>query len=145
MFTHFAEFQTKANPTAVFAQLDDVAQTPRWLSRCVSIAQTSGGDRAVGTTLLYTYREGSREGTMTGRIAVRDVGQALRYEYSDKLLDVTVAFQMTAKDGGCWVRHDITIAPKSFFMKFMMPLIGMMTRKQTAKDMATLQGLLDQF
>ena len=127
----------------VFAFLADVARTPSWLSRCVSLTRKRSGPLTMGEPLEYTYREGSRTGVMAGTVAVLEPDRKLEFHYLDRMLQVQVGFECSAEGSGTALRHHIQIVPLTLLMKLLQPVIRMATVKQTAKDMATLKSLLE--
>ena len=130
-------------PEQIFAILDDLSQTPRWVSRCTGIEKLSPGPNAVGTKVRYAYREGGRTGTMDGEIRARTPNERLTVGYADKMMEVVVDFQMTKKDGGARLVHTIDIKPKSLMAKLFAPLVRRQLPQQTIAAMETLRGLVE--
>jgi len=133
-----------SRPTgAVFAFLDDFANTPRWSGLCVSLTQISPGARAVGAQLHYIYKQGGKQGEMDGLITahVPDRHSAMRLR--DKLFEVNLDFQLSPAPSGTLLKHRTEIAPQGFFAKLMSGMIGPATEKQLAEDMARLKELLE--
>ena len=130
-------------PEQIFAILDDLSQTPRWVSRCTGIEKLSPGPNTVGTKVRYAYREGGRTGTMDGEIKARKPNERLTVGYSDKMMEVVVDFKMTRKDGGARLVHTIDIKPKSLMAKLFAPLVRRQLPEQTIKAMETLRGLVE--
>jgi uncharacterized protein YndB with AHSA1/START domain len=97
----------------------------------------------VGEPLTYTYREGSRTGTMQGAVVAFEPEKKLEFHYTDKIMHVTVGFDFTGDAGRTSVHHYIEIAPQTLVFKLLQPLIKSATIKQTAKDTATLKRLLE--
>jgi carbon monoxide dehydrogenase subunit G len=130
-------------PEQIFAILDDLSQTPKWLARCTGIEKLSPGPNTVGTKVRYAYREGGRTGTMDGEIRVRTPNERLTVGYVDKMMEVVVDFHMTRKDGGARLVHTIDITPRSLFAKLFAPLVRRQLPKQTITAMETLRGLVE--
>jgi len=130
-------------PEQIFAILDDLSQTPRWVSRCTGIEKLSPGPNAVGTKVRYAYRDGARTGTMDGEIKARKPNERLTVGYADKMMEVVVDFQMTKKDGGARLVHTIDIKPKSLMAKLFAPLVRRQLPQQTIAAMETLRGLVE--
>ena len=130
-------------PEQIFAILDDLSQTPRWVSRCTGIEKLSPGPNTVGTKVRYAYREGGRTGTMDGEIKARTPNERLTVGYSDKMMEVVVDFQMTRKDGGARLVHTIDIKPKSLMAKLFAPLVRRQLPQQTIAAMESLRGLVE--
>jgi uncharacterized protein YndB with AHSA1/START domain len=131
-------------PEQIFAILDDLSQTPRWLARCTGIEKLSPGPNTVGTRVRYAYRDGGRTGTMDGEIRARTPNERLTVGYTDKMMEVVVDFHMTKKDGGgARLVHTIDIRPRSLFAKLFAPLVRRQLPKQTIAAMETLRGLVE--
>jgi uncharacterized protein YndB with AHSA1/START domain len=129
-------------PEQVFATLDDVSQTPKWLARCTGIEVLTPGPRTVGTKLRYSYKDGGRSGQMDGEIVERTPGQKLSYRYEDKMMRVGVHFTMAPTGAGTRLTHSIDITPKTFFAKLVSPFIRKQLPKQTITAMESLRTLL---
>jgi carbon monoxide dehydrogenase subunit G len=143
MSIHFAHtIEVPQPPTRVFAVLDDFSQTPKWLSRCTGIEALSPGPKATGTKLRYAYKEGSRSGTMDGEIAARVENERLTMKYGDKMMDVSVDFQMAPSGAGTKLTHTIDITPRSFMARVISPMIRGQLPKQTVTAMESLRDLL---
>ena len=126
----------------VFALLDDVSQTPKWLARCTGIEKLTPGEYAVGSKLRYSYKEPGHAGKMDGEITVRTPSERLTYHYWDKMMDVVVDFRMAAKDSGTCLTHAIEITPKTFFAKLVSGMIRKQLPNQTITAMESLKKLL---
>ncbi|MFO0745180.1 MAG: SRPBCC family protein [Myxococcota bacterium] len=131
-----------APPERVFALLDDLAQTPRWLARCTGIEKLTPGENAVGTELRYAYRDGRRRGTMLGRITARTPAAHLAFHYGDRMMDVSVDFRMGGNGAGTHLVHTIGITPRNFFARLFSPLIRRALPAQTIGAMEKLRSLL---
>jgi uncharacterized protein YndB with AHSA1/START domain len=144
MAIHFEHTLHVARPPAsVFALLDDLSQTPRWLSRCTGIEKLDTGDNRVGMRLRYAYKEAGRAGTMEGEITARKPDERLTYQYRDRMMEVVVDFKMAAGADGTQLTHAIDITPRTFLAKLMAPLIRRQLPKQTVTAMTTLKGLVE--
>jgi len=130
-------------PEQIFAILDDLSQTPRWLARCTGIEKLSPGPNTVGTRVRYAYRDGGRTGTMDGEIRARTPNERLTMGYTSKVMEVVVDFHMTKREGGARLVHTIDIRPKSLFAKLFAPLVRRQLPKQTITAMETLRGLVE--
>lgn len=109
-FTH--TLSVTAQPSTIFAIMDDFSKTPQWLSRCTGIDKLDDGPNDVGTALKYHYDDGRRSGTMDGRIVAREPDRHFAMKFSDRMMDVTVDF-VAASDGvGTTLTHAIDINPR---------------------------------
>jgi uncharacterized protein YndB with AHSA1/START domain len=131
-------------PSKIFALLDDLATTPKWLERCTAIEKLSSGPNDVGTRLRYAYREGGRTGTMDGEIVARVPDERLSFRYADKMMDVAVDFLVTSATTGARLTHTIDITPKTVLAKIFAPFIRRGLPRQTITAMERLRTLLDQ-
>jgi carbon monoxide dehydrogenase subunit G len=130
------------SPSQVFAVLEDVSQTPKWLSRCNGIEVLSPGPLAPGSKLRYSYREGGRVGTMDGQVIDRTPDQNLLFSYDDKMMHVDVHFALAPNNSGTRLTHTIDVTPKTFMAKLFSPLIRRGLPKQTINAMESLRTLL---
>jgi carbon monoxide dehydrogenase subunit G len=145
MSIHFSHtIDVGHEPKAVFAVLDDLAMTPKWLERCTGIEKLTAGPNAVGTKLRYSYREGGRTGTMDGEIVAHLADERLTFRYGDKMMDVAVDFHVTSASGGARLTHTIDITPKNVLAKLFSPFIRRGIPRQTITAMERLRTLLDQ-
>jgi hypothetical protein len=136
--------ELRREPAAVYALLDDLGKTPTWRSRCTGIEKLDPGPNAVGHRLRYSYKDGGRRGVMDGQITARAAGERLAFRYWDKMMDVTVDFEVAALGArGTRLTHAIGITPKTFFAKLFSPLIRRALPKQTIDAMEKLRGLLE--
>jgi uncharacterized protein YndB with AHSA1/START domain len=143
MTIHFEHtLDVAADPDRTFSLLDDVTQTPRWLSRCTGIEKLTPGPLAVGSQLRYAYKDGGRKGTMNGEITARSPGERLTYHYTDKMMEVVVDFRVARAQTGARLTHAIAITPKTFMGKLVAPLIRRGLPKQTVSAMEKLRDLL---
>lgn len=93
MAIHFEHgIEVPQPPERVFALLDDLSQTPKWLARCTGIEKVTPGENAVGTRLRYSYNEGGRSGIMEGEITARVSNERLTYHYQDAMMAGVVDF-----------------------------------------------------
>jgi hypothetical protein len=145
MSIHFSHtLDVGHEPRKVFALLDDLAMTPKWLERCTGIEKLSPGPNDVGSKLRYSYREGGRIGTMDGEIVVRIPDERLTFRYGDKMMDVSVDFHVTSAATGARLTHTIDIAPKTVLTKVFAPFIRRGLPRQTITAMERLRSLLDE-
>lgn len=129
-------------PQQVFAVLDDLSQTPKWLARCTGIEVLTPGSPTIGSRLRYSYKDGGRAGGMDGEIVERVPGQKLGYRYEDKMMRVSVRFSMSPAGSGTRLTHSIDVTPKTFFARLISPLIRRQLPKQTIAAMESLRSLL---
>ena len=145
MSIHFSHtLDVGHEPSRVFALLDDLAMTPKWLERCTGIEKLSSGPNAVGTKLRYSYREGGRTGVMDGEIVTRIPDERLTFRYGDKMMEVSVDFHVTSAATGARLTHTIDITPKTVLAKVFAPFIRRGLPRQTITAMELLRTLLDQ-
>jgi hypothetical protein len=133
----------RATPERVFAVIDNLPLTAKWLPPCVSLEKVGQGPNAVGDKLRYVYKQGGRTGEMAGEIVTRTAGQRLHCKYFDGSFEVSVDLRVAAALEGALSTHVIEIAPKTFFGKLMSPLIRLGLRRQTREAAARLKALLE--
>lgn len=143
---HFQHTIDVAAPvTAVFGILDDIARTPEWLDRCISIETLSDGPNAVGTQLKYQYQDAGRTGDMDGEIVAYEPGRHLAMRFVDKMTDVTVDFVAEPAAGNAdrtSLTHTIDLKTKGF-SKLFTPLIAISMPKRTRSSMEKLRSLAE--
>ena len=134
----------EATPEAIFAILDAVERTPEWLGRCTRLDRVTPGATAVGTKLVYHYKDGGRTGKMNGEVVTRTPNRKLTNAFSDKMMDVTVDFDLapSINEGTTNLTHTITITPKGFGMVFG-PIIKRQLPGQTLGAMEALKALAE--
>ncbi len=133
-----------APPAAIFAILDDVTRAPEWLKRCTQLDNLTGGPTAVGTKLKYHYKDGNRTGVMDGEVVAREQDRKLTNHFTDKMMEVTVDFDVEPGPTEAQTRltHTITIDTKGFF-KVMTPMINRQLPNQTESAMTELKKLVE--
>ena len=145
MAIHFSHtIDVGHEPKKIFAVLDDLAMTPKWLERCTGIEQVSPGPNAAGTKLRYAYRQGWRTGTMDGEIVARIADERLTFRYGDKMVSVLLDFHVTSAAAGARLTHTIDITPKNVWAKVLAPFIRRGLPGQTITAMERLRALLDE-
>jgi len=137
------EIDVAQPPDQVFAFIDAEDKAPRWLSQCVELTRTSAGEKEVGTTLRYVYKQPGRRGTMNGIVTAYERGKRLGMKYTDRMFEVAVGFDVAPTANGTHVTERISIEPKAFIAKLMAPILRRVTRAQTSKDMAALKRVLE--
>src|SRR6476619_5053094 len=133
-----------ASPAAVFAILDDVTRAPEWLKRCTRLDNLAGGATSVGMRLKYYYKDGRRTGVMEGSVVAREQDRKLTNRFTDKMMDVTVDFDVAPgpTPGQTTLTHTITIDTKGFGKVFT-PMIKRQLPGQTTGAMAELKRLAE--
>jgi hypothetical protein len=143
MPTAQSTIEVQCRMEVVFAFLDDFTQASRWVESCTSLEQTSPEPRAVGSSLLYQFRQGGRNGQMVGVITKYLPNQQLQMRFTDPKFIVEVSLQLTATPTGTKVQETIAILPQSFFGKLLSPLISLGNRSQVKKNLARLKSCLE--
>lgn len=130
-------------PEKAFAAIDDLPLTAKWLPPCVSLEKIGSGPNAPGDQLRYVYKQGSRQGEMSGEIVARTPNERLHWLYHDSMFDVSVDLRVAPAPDGSLTTHIIEITPKTFVAKLMSPLIRMGLGKQTRTAAGNLKKLLE--
>jgi hypothetical protein len=133
----------RATSDRVFAAIDNLPLTAKWLPGCVSLEKVGSGPNAVGDKLRYVYKQGGRQAEMAGEILVRTPGERLHCKYADSAFEVSVDMRIAAAPDGVLTTHTIEITPKTFFGKLMGPVIRLGVGRQTRKAAANLKNLLE--
>ena len=143
MIEYQVQVDVSRPPSEVFAFLDDVRQTPRWLERCTEIQQTTPGPKGVGTKLRYAYADRGRSGTMEGTVTEYEKDRRLAMRFIDPMLDVQVGFRVEPAGAGARIVHRVEITPRNLMAKMMSPMISAATKKQVDADTAKLKAMLE--
>jgi hypothetical protein len=133
----------RRTPAEVFAVIDDLPQTAKWLPPCVSLTKVGDGPNAEGDTLRYVYRQGKSSAEMAGRILARQQDARLHCLYSDAMFEVSVDLQVAAHPQGTLSSHHISMMPKTLFSRLLQPLIRLGLGKQTRDAASNLKTLLE--
>ncbi|MDB5390917.1 MAG: hypothetical protein JWM11_6563 [Planctomycetaceae bacterium] len=131
------------SPEEVFAVLDDVSQTPKWLAPCKGIERLTPGPSEVGSQFRYSYHDFGRSGTMDGVITARIPNQQLSVKYHDSMVEVLLDFRLSPTGTGTWLIHRIEVTTKTFFAGMFSPLIRSHLPKQTTTALDALRKLLE--
>lgn len=133
----------RATPERVFAAIDDLPLTAKWLPPCVSLEKIGAGPNAPGDKLHYVFNQGGKQSEMSGEIVARTPGERLLCKYYDTMFDVSVDLRISGAPEGAVTTHVIEITPKTFAAKLMSPLIKLGLGKQTRDAAANLKKLLE--
>ena len=109
------------------------ANAPRWNDLCVAL-QREGSDARDAGGLVYTFKQGSRQGTMHGEIVERDPPRRLLLRFSDRSFQIEVEFRFDAIPGGTRIEHRMQVEPRAFLTRLFAPLLRKVMAKQTAKQ-----------
>jgi uncharacterized protein YndB with AHSA1/START domain len=133
----------RATPERVFAAIDNLPLTAKWLPPCVSLEKIGDGPNAPGDKLRYVYREGGKQQEMAGEILTRTPPERLHCKYHDSMFEVSVDMRVAAAPEGALTTHSIEITPKTFLCRLLSPLIRLGIGKQTRTAAANLKALLE--
>ena len=133
--------EVRRTPAQCFACVDDFANAPRWNDLCVAL-QREGSDARESGGLVYTFKQGSRQGVMHGEIVERDPPRRLLLRFGDRSFQIEVEFRFDAIPGGTRIEHRMQVEPRSFLSRLMSPLLRKVMAKQTKKQAEALAGLL---
>jgi len=128
-------------PAQCFAFVDDFANAPRWNDLCVTL-QREGSDAREAGGLVYTYKQGNRQGVMHGLIVEREPPRRLLLAFSDRMFEIEIGFRFDAIPGGTRIEHTLDVELRSFLTRLMSPLLRRVMRKQTAKQTQALAQAL---
>jgi len=133
--------EVRRTPAQCFAFVDDFANTPRWNDLCVAL-QREGSDARESGGLVYTFKQGSRQGVMHGEIVEREPPKRLLLRFGDRMFQIEVGFRFEAIPGGTRIEHSMLVEPRSFLTRLMSPLLRRVMGKQTAKQVQALAAAL---
>jgi uncharacterized protein YndB with AHSA1/START domain len=133
----------RATPERVFAAVDNLPLTAKWLPPCVSLEKIGDGPNAPGDKLRYVFKQGGKESEMAGEILARTAPERLHCKYHDRMFEVSVELRVAAAPDGALTTHIIEITPKTFLCRLMSPLIRLGLGKQTRAAAANLKALLE--
>ncbi len=145
MVQHELTIDVARPPSHVYAFLADVAKMSIWLTRCVEVKRLSDATPtlAAGDRLVYTYRERSRTATLQGVVEAAEVDRHLDLRFTDRMMNIRVAFDLSPEGGGTRLRQITAIEPKTLLLKLIKPLIRRGVAKDTAEDIAKLKRALE--
>lgn len=129
-------------PGQVFALIDDLPATARWLPGCVSLENTSRGPNTPGDILRYVFTQGGRHSEMEGVIAAREPGKRLHCVYTDAAFIVSADMIVEPADGGTLLTNIIEITPRTFLGCLMWPVIRFCLGGQARQATANLRKAL---
>ena len=133
----------RATPERVFAAIDNLPLTAKWLPPCVSLEKLGPGPNAPADKLRYVYKQGGRQAEMAGEIIARTPGERLHCKYQDSMFEVSVDLHVAAAPDGALTTHVIEITPKTWLGKLMRPLIRLGLGRQTRQAAGNLKNLLE--
>ena len=131
-------------PAKAFAILDDIAQTPKWITRVTGVEKLTNSRDAVGTRLRYSYREAGHTGSIEAEIVSRQPSEHLRLRIEDKLANVTLDFRMSPRDGGTRLVNVVEIMPKTFMARVFSPVIRNQLPKHVCAALEELRRLVEE-
>jgi len=135
--------EIKKPPADVFRFLDDEANTPKWNPRAVEVKRTSPGGKAVGTKLHYVYKDPGRQGEMDGEVTGYEADKKLAMKFTDRMMEVLVAFELAPAPAGTLVHHFVEIELKGLLARLMTPVIRSATKKQVRTEIENLKSQLE--
>ena len=133
--------EVRRTPAQCFAFVDDLANTPRWNDLCISL-QREGSDAREGGGLVYTFKQGNRNGVMHGEILEREPPRRLLLRFSDRMFEIQIGFRFDAIPGGTRIEHTLEVELRTFLTRLLAPLFRRVMAKQTAKQAAALAQAL---
>jgi uncharacterized protein YndB with AHSA1/START domain len=130
-------------PGQIFDFIDAEEKAPHWLGRCAQLVRTSAGEKGVGSTLRYVYKQGGRTGTMDGVVTAYEPGRRLGMKVSDRMFAVSLGIELTATARGSRVTEHVEIEPRNLAGRLLSPILRLATRRQAAKDLSALKHWLE--
>lgn len=133
--------EVRRTPAQCFAYVDDFAHAPQWNDLCIAL-QREGSDAREGGGLVYTFKQGSRNGVMHGEILERDPPRRLLLRFGDRMFEIEVGFRFEAIPGGTRIEHSLQVETRSFLTRLMSPILRSLMKKQAAKQAQALAAAL---
>lgn len=110
-------------PEQVFALIDDLSSTHKWMERCIRVQRYHQGENAVGDPLRCFYQGMTRDGVLSGAIVARQPASSLACEYAGRHARIGVDFTMRRQGEGTYLTHTVHVVPTTVLARLASPLI----------------------
>lgn len=131
-------YVTSHSAEAIFATLCNLPAASSWLPHCTGIELVDERTDAVGSRLLYCYREFGYSGQLACTVAAFVPGQRIAIAFTDSHAEASIDFEIEETGGTTTIHHTVMLQPKSFAVRL---LIGVIKRSMPARMDAALRGL----
>ena len=142
MFTKRAAVQISRPPDEVFAFVSDARNRPLWDQSVDTEQLTSPEPIGVGSTVRTGLRSMGREYVLTWEITEHEPPGRQTIESTSGPFPTTLAYQLSARDGGTLVEFSVTGRPTGI-LRLLQPLIARNTQKNLDRGFPRLKRLLE--
>jgi carbon monoxide dehydrogenase subunit G len=110
-------------PEQVFALIDDLSSTHKWMERCIRVQKYHRGENAVGDPLRCFYQGMTRSDVLAGAIVARRPVANLTCEYAGRHARIGIDFTVRRQGEGTYLTHTIDVVPTTMLARLVSPLI----------------------
>jgi len=142
VFTKRAAVQISRPPDEVFAFVSDARNRPLWDQSVDTEQLTSPEPIGVGSTVRTGLRSMGREYVLTWEITEHEPPGRQTIESTSGPFPTTLAYQLSARDGGTLVEFSVTGRPTGM-LRLLQPLIARNTQKNLDRGFPRLKRLLE--
>lgn len=142
MFTKRAAVQISRPPDEVFAFVSDARNRPLWDQSVDTEQLTSPEPIGVGSTVRTGLRSMGRDYVLTWEITEHEPLGRQTIESTSGPFPTTLAYQLSARDGGTLVAFSVTGRPTGI-LRLLQPLIARNTQKNLDRGFPRLKRLLE--
>lgn len=142
MFTKRAAVQISRPPDEVFAFVWDARNRPLWVQSVDTEQLTSPEPIGVGSTVRTGLRSMGRDYVLTWEITEHEPPGRQTIESTSGPFPTTLAYQLSARDGGTLVEFSVTGRPTGI-LRLLQPLIARNTQKNLDRGFPRLKRLLE--
>ena len=132
------EMHIDCPPTVVFDLMADARNELRWNEGISRVELTTDEPVGQGSQFVVVDRRGEHEATIT----VFDRPERLEFALSGKSMDVAIKYTYTETDGSTTSVGTFAARPKGF-MKFLLPLLLPMIKRDVAKQHVNFKKLCE--
>jgi uncharacterized protein YndB with AHSA1/START domain len=142
VFTKRAAVQISRPPDEVFAFVSDARNRPLWDQSVDTEQLTSPEPIGVGSTVRTGLRSMGRDYVLTWEITEHEPPGRQTIESTSGPFPTTLAYQLSARDGGTLVEFSVTGRPTGI-LRLLQPLIARNTQKNLDRGFPRLKRLLE--
>lgn len=142
MFTKRAVVQISRPPDEVFAFVSDARNRPLWDQSVDTEQLTTLEPIGVGSTVRTGLRSMGRDYVLTWEITEHEPPGRQTIESTSGPFPTTLAYQLSARDGGTLVEFSVTGRPTGI-LRLLQPLIARNTQKNLDRGFPRLKRLLE--
>jgi hypothetical protein len=129
-------------PEQVFALIDDLSSTHKWMDRCIRVHKYHRGENAVGDPLRCFYQGMTRDTVLAGAIVARRPVIHLACEYAGRHARIGIDFTMRRQGEGTYLTHTVHVVPTTVVARLVSPLIRRALIRHSTGTVAALRRCL---